>query len=242
MDNERAQRIGRSGARAPGNDGPKTRSIIVCFRDNKDVEIIMLNASRLKHKPQYGITRYYPSEIVQARFRLWSDFKRAKREGNVSVFIDFPAKLTINRHVVRDEFQELSNIKTSRITNPLHPRSNEIQVDANNMQPILSESTDTPLDEYNQAMAQLDSQIRNRNKETPQTRKAPVQQASATPNINTPPSPSQHAPSSKGTSNNPNHATPSTTTTPRTGKPSPTYGPTRSAPKGTSHKQRHKIR
>ena len=105
-----------------------------------------------------------------------------------------------------------------------------------------SESTDTPLDEYSQAMAQLDSQIRNRNKETPQTRKALVQQASATPNINTPPSPSQHAPSSKGTSNNPNRATPSTTTTPRTGKPSPTYGPTRSAPKGTSHKQRHKIR
>ena len=100
-----------------------------------------------------------------------------------------------------------------------------------------SESTDTPLDGYSQAMAQLDPQIRNRNKETHQTRKASV-----TPNINTPPSPSQHAPSSKGTSNNPNRAAPSTTTTPRTGKPSPTYGPTRSAPKGTSHKQRHKIR
>ena len=36
-----------------------------------------------------------------------------------------------------------------------------------------SESTDTPLDEYSQAMAQLDPQIRNRNKETHQTRKAP---------------------------------------------------------------------
>ena len=126
MDNERAQRIGRSGARAPGNDGPKTRSIIVCFRDNKDVEIIMLNASRLKHKPQYGITRYYPSEIVQARSRLWSDYKRAKREGNASVFIGFPAKLIINRHV-RDEFPEWNiTIKMSRITNPIFPRSNEI--------------------------------------------------------------------------------------------------------------------
>ena len=60
-------------------------------------------------------------------------------------------------------------------------------------------------------MAQLDSQIRNRNKETPQTRRAQVQQASATPTINTPPCPSQHAPSSKGTSNNPNRVTPSTT-------------------------------
>ena len=204
----------------------------------------MSNASRLtsETQTQYGINRDYPSVIVLARSRLWSDYKRAKGEGSASVFIGFPAKLIINRHVVRDEFQELSNIKTSRITNPLHPRSNEIQVDANNMQPILSESTDTPLDEYNQAMAQLDIQIRNRNKETPQTRKAPVQQASATPNINTPPSASQHAPSSKGTSNNLNRVTPSTTTTPRTGKPSSTYGPTRSAPKGTSYKQRHKIR
>ena len=80
------------------------------------------------------------------------------------------------------------------------------------------------------------------NLETTQTRKAAVQQASATPNINTPSSHSQHAPSSKGTSNNLNCVTPSTTTTPRTDKPSPTYVPTRSAPKGTSHKQRHKIR
>jgi len=42
-------------------DGPKTRPIIVCFRDYKDVEIIMSNASRLKHKPQYDINRDYPS-------------------------------------------------------------------------------------------------------------------------------------------------------------------------------------
>ena len=106
----------------------------------------------------------------------------------------------------------------------------------------VSDSTGTPPDKYSQAMAQLDSQIPSRNKEAPQPRKVPVQQASATPNINPPSSPSQHAPSSKGTSNNHNRATPSTTITPRTGKPSPTYGPTRLAPKGTIHKQRQKIR
>ena len=59
----------------------------------QDVEIIMPNASRLKHKPQYGINKDYPSEIVQARSRLWSDYKMAKREGNASVFIGFSAKL-----------------------------------------------------------------------------------------------------------------------------------------------------
>jgi len=53
----------------------------------------MPNASRLKHKPQYGINKDYPSEIVQARSRLWSDYKMAKREGNASVFIGFSAKL-----------------------------------------------------------------------------------------------------------------------------------------------------
>ena len=90
---QRAHRIGRPGARAPGHDGPKTRPIIVCFRDYKDVDIIMSNVSRLKHKPQYGINKDYPSEIVQARSRLWSDYKMAKREGNASVFIGFSAKL-----------------------------------------------------------------------------------------------------------------------------------------------------
>ena len=52
-----AHRIGTPDARAPDHDGPKTRPIIVCFRDYKDVEIIMSNASRLKHKPQYDINR-----------------------------------------------------------------------------------------------------------------------------------------------------------------------------------------
>ena len=110
--------------------------------------------------------------------RLDPDYKRAKREGNESVFIGFRAKIIINRHGVRDEFPEWNNIiKMSRITN----LSNEIQVDVNNMQPIqqatstiYSESegsecelTDTPPDENSQPMAQLDSQIRNRNKKKP---------------------------------------------------------------------------
>jgi len=64
---QRAHHIGRPDARAPGHDSPKTRPI-VCFRDyNENVEKIMSNASRLRYKPQYGINRDYPSEIVQAK-------------------------------------------------------------------------------------------------------------------------------------------------------------------------------
>ena len=58
-----------------GQRGP--RPIIVCFRDYNDVELIMSNANKLRGT-SYGINRDYPRKIINARSKLWADYKTAK--------------------------------------------------------------------------------------------------------------------------------------------------------------------
>lgn len=115
---QRAHRIGNPFARNVGQAAPSNyRPIIVCFRDFKDTEMILANAYRLKNNPAYGINRDYPKEIVSARSRLWADYKKAKSDNTKgSVFIGFPAKLIVNKRVVRDEFPQWNQIlKMSRM-------------------------------------------------------------------------------------------------------------------------------
>lgn len=101
-----------------GNPAPAPRPIIVCFRDYKDVGLILGQAYLLKGTT-YGINRDYPNEIVQARSSLWNNYKSCKqkiqKKGKGSVFIGFPAKLIVNKRFVRDEFPDLSQMpRTSR--------------------------------------------------------------------------------------------------------------------------------
>ena len=75
---QRAHRLGnltQLNRRWAKRRGP--RPIIVCFRDYKDVELIMRNAKMLQSK-KFGINRDYPSEIISARSKLWADYKQAK--------------------------------------------------------------------------------------------------------------------------------------------------------------------
>lgn len=112
---QRAHRLGslRPAGRRPGYITSRNhRPIIVCFRDYKDVVRILGNAYKLRDT-NYGINRDYPPEIVNARSKLWADYKSEKakqrrREG--SVYIGFPAKLVVEGKVVRDEFPDWKDI------------------------------------------------------------------------------------------------------------------------------------
>ena len=110
------QRAHRLGSFRPAGRRPfmprNPRPIIVCFRDYTDVVRILGNAYKLRDT-NYGINRDYPPEIVNARSKLWADYKSEKakpRRRERSVYIGFPAKLVVEGKVVRDEFPEWKDI------------------------------------------------------------------------------------------------------------------------------------
>ena len=118
---QRAHRLGNISAvgSRPGSFAPRraqSRPIIALFRDYKDVERILASAYKLRDT-NFGINRDYPPEIVNARSNLWADYKLEKsrhREG--SVYIGFPAKLVVDRKVIRDEFPDWKEVlKGSRV-------------------------------------------------------------------------------------------------------------------------------
>ena len=82
--------------------------LIACFRDYKDVE---LTNGRMLRGKAFGINRDYPKEIIAAMVRLWSDYKTLKSKyPDDKVTIAFPAKLTWNGRVKRDEFPDWKSI------------------------------------------------------------------------------------------------------------------------------------
>lgn len=107
---QRAHRLG-----APNRD--KSRPIIACFRDHQDVENILSFAHKLKGKPELGINRDYPNEIVEARSRIWPKFKEMKAANPPrTVHIGYPAKLIVQKKVVIDEFPDWREVlQTSRL-------------------------------------------------------------------------------------------------------------------------------
>jgi hypothetical protein len=106
---QRAHRVG-----APNKH--KIRPIIVNFVNFKDVEVILENAYKLKGT-KFGINRDYPREIVVARSKLWPLYKKEKANKRNKVHIGYPAKLIVNKKVIKDEFPEWQTImQMSRIT------------------------------------------------------------------------------------------------------------------------------
>ena len=104
---QRAHRLGQRRRNYRGRTGPPTpRPIIVCFRDYKDVEMIIGAANKLKNTP-YGINKDFPKEITSARSQLWPIYKteRAKNPDS-SVYIGFPAKLVVRGRVIKDLFPD----------------------------------------------------------------------------------------------------------------------------------------
>ena len=100
------QRVHRYGKKARG----KTRPLIVCFRDYRDVEDIIGSAVKLKGSWK-GISRDYPNELNEARRALWPKYKELRRkygEGNVKFL--FPAKISVNSTIVEDAFPNWRHI------------------------------------------------------------------------------------------------------------------------------------
>ena len=106
------QRAHRLGSKKPGNQSPKP--IIVCFKNDSDLQLILANAYKLKGKNQLGINRDFPLPIVEARKRLWRDYKTAKANNPPkNVFIAYPAKLIVRGKVVRNEFPDWDEVMYS---------------------------------------------------------------------------------------------------------------------------------
>lgn len=137
--------------------------------------MILAKAYRLKQKPQYGINRDYPNEIVQARGKILAEFKKAKGENaGRSVFIAYPAKLVVNKRVVRDEFPDWNSVLRMSQTRSHYQEQNThvteslvseaVQKRADMLAPSdtdesTTEVSDTPPDEYSQAMAVMESRM-----------------------------------------------------------------------------------
>ncbi|KAH3708430.1 hypothetical protein DPMN_067880 [Dreissena polymorpha] len=99
------QRAYRLGAPSRDKSRDQARPLIVCFRDYEDVENILSSAHKLKGKPELGINRDYPNEIVEARSRIWPKFKEMKAANPPrTVHVGYPAKLIVQKKVVLDEF------------------------------------------------------------------------------------------------------------------------------------------
>ena len=111
---QRAHRLGNFNNRRRrfrwGEARPQPRPIIVNFRDYEVVELILENAKKLKDTP-FGVNRDYPKEIISARSKLWAEYKKAREENaKGTVYIGYPAKLIVNKRVVRDEFPDWRHV------------------------------------------------------------------------------------------------------------------------------------
>jgi len=116
------------------------RPIIVSFVYFKDVEYILEKAYKLQGTT-YGINRDYPKEILNARSRLWSQFKDAKKNKSNKVSIAYPAKLIINRQVIRDEFPDWNDV--------LHPTKTTRTSSGNTTSDKASSASKTGVDSVN---------------------------------------------------------------------------------------------
>ena len=88
--------------------GLKKRSLIVNFRDYCDTQSIMSNAHLLRGTP-FSVDHDWPKEIGAARILLCDEIKSIKRaKPNVKCQIIYPAKLSVDGKIVRDEFPDWS--------------------------------------------------------------------------------------------------------------------------------------
>ena len=115
---QRVHRVGRPPSRRFGGQ-VRDRPLIAAFRDFQDVEMIILNANKLKGTG-YGVNRDLPKEILDARKPLWTKYKEEKTADPLAkLTIAYPAKLIKNGRVIADALPEWHSImKKSRFEEP----------------------------------------------------------------------------------------------------------------------------
>ena len=104
IDSIHLQRVHRLGKPRSNNTRRpnKPRPIIACFCDFP-VRQDILNRAKLLQGTNYSIQEDFPCEIRDARGDLWPEFRRAKND-NLRPKIVYPAKLVVNKEVIRDCF------------------------------------------------------------------------------------------------------------------------------------------
>ena len=122
---QRIHRLGPPRIPRRGHPPPKPRPIIACFRDFPMRQEV-LNRAKLLKGTEFTISEDFPTEIRDARGDLWEEFRNARRE-NLRPKLVYPAKLIINKEVVRDKFPHWGSwTKSTRRRRPIEdprPRS-----------------------------------------------------------------------------------------------------------------------
>ena len=100
---------------------PQKRPLIVAFRDYNDTVEILSYTKRLKGT-LFSVDRDYPREIYDARKRLWPLLKENRNQHpKADVNIQYPARLMVDKVVIRDEFPDwfpvLNGMRTVTVSN-----------------------------------------------------------------------------------------------------------------------------
>ena len=107
------------------------RSIIVYFLDYRDTVYVLSQANKLKGT-NFSINRDFPKEIVNARRRLWSEYKRLRSANpDCKTNIVYPANLVSNGHTVADEFPDWSLIMQASRTSTCSSEQHAVQTEPN---------------------------------------------------------------------------------------------------------------
>ena len=101
---DRFYRLGSFHKAKQRTDNP-IRPIIIAFQEYRNIDRILDAAYMLKGSG-YSVTKDYPKEIVAARQRLTPIFKSERQNRNNKVSIEYPARLVVNRRVIKDEFPD----------------------------------------------------------------------------------------------------------------------------------------
>lgn len=109
-------RAHRTGKRIPYKTH-QNRPIIAKFRDFGDIELIMTKVRMLKGTP-FSVDYDYPTEIRDARSKLWPRLKELRRDNpRARVLIVYPAKLIMDGNVVEDALPDWNeNVRTNRLS------------------------------------------------------------------------------------------------------------------------------
>ena len=81
------------------------RPIIIAFQKYSNIDRF-LDAAYILKGSSYSVTRDYPKEKVAFRQRLMPIFKSERQNRNNKVSIEYPARLVVNGHVIKDEFPD----------------------------------------------------------------------------------------------------------------------------------------
>ena len=83
--------------------GMLKRPLLCTLDHSSEVSVVMKEAKRLKGT-RFSIDRDYPSEIAEARKKLWPEVKRLRGIPGQNVQLQFPSRIVLNGQITKDAF------------------------------------------------------------------------------------------------------------------------------------------